>query len=226
MSKIRKDSIIVGLLFIIAIFASLIGGTIIEGVITTEGYLETLADNSSNLRFGVILELVNGIAVIGIAVILYKYIKIYSERYAVAYIGLRIIEAIACVLAAVIAMSFITLSRDFSALNLVNLNIIQNVINGFRNDILGILVPIFFSLSSFILYYTLYRIKLVPRYISIWGLIGVVLIFSMNVFGISGDIQMLFALPIITNELFLGFYLIIKGLKTNNNTLADNKSEL
>lgn len=48
----------------------------------------------------------------------------------------------------------------------------------------------------------------------------------MNVFGISGDIQMLFALPIITNELFLGIYLIIKGLKNNKNTLADNRSEL
>lgn len=218
MRKIRKDSIAVGLLFIIAIFASLIGGTIIESVITTEGYLETLTNNSSSLRVGVILELVNGIAVIGIAVILYKYIKIYSERFAVAYIGLRIIEAIACVFAAITAMSFITLSRDFSAVDLANLNVIENVINGFRNNVLGIVVPIFFSFSSFMLYYTFYRIQLVPRYISIWGLIGVVLIFSMNVFGISGNIQMLFALPIITNELFLGFYLIIRGLKNSENT--------
>jgi len=220
MSKIRKDSIVVGLLFIIAIFASLIGGTIIDGVITTEGYLETLSNNSSSLRLGVILELVNGIAVIGIAVILYKYIKIYSERFAVAYIGLRIIEAVACVFAAVIALSFITLSGNFLTVDLANLNAIENVINGFRNDVLGVLVPIFFSISSFILYYTFYRVKLVPRYISIWGFIGVVLIFSMNVFGISGNIQMLFALPIITNELFLGFYLIIRGLKNSDNTKA------
>jgi hypothetical protein len=218
MNEIRKDSIFVGLLFIIAIFASLIGGTIIEGVITNEGYLQTLSTNSSGLRFGVILELINGIAVIGIAIILYKYIKNYSEKFAVAYLGLRVIEAIACVFAAVIALSFITLSKDYSAIDLANLNVIANVVNGFRNDILGILVPIFFSFSSLILYYTLYRIKLVPRYISIWGSIGVVLIFSMNVFGISGDIQMLFALPIITNELFLGFYLIIRGLKTKDIT--------
>ncbi|MFH0767873.1 MAG: DUF4386 domain-containing protein [Bacillota bacterium] len=215
MSTVRKDSIIIGLLFIIAMIGSLLGGTIIEGVIATDGYLETLLDNSLGLMVGVILEITNGIAVIGIAVILYKYIKELNERLAVGYTGLRIIEAISCVFAAVVAMSFITLSKNFSAIDSANLNVIENVIYGFRSDILGLLVPIFFSFSGLILYYVLYKTKLVPRFISIWGIIAVVLIFSMNVFGISGNIQILFALPIITNELFLGFYLIFRGFKFN-----------
>ncbi len=215
MSVVKKESIFIGVLFIVAIFASIIGGSIIESVIAVDGYLEELSSNQSTLLVGIILELINGLAVFGIATLFYKYIKKFSEKLAIAYFGIRIIEAIACIFAAVITISLITLSKDYSIIDSANLGVIENVILGMRNDMISVVVPIFFSLSGLALYYVLYKTSYVPKFIPLWGFIGVVLIIMMNIIDI-GEFQMVFALPIILNELFLGVWLILKGLKVSD----------
>lgn len=212
MSIVKKESIIIGVLFIIAIFTSIIGGLIIESVITVDGYLETLSVRYTTLMTGVILELINSLAIIGIATLLYKYIKKLSGQLAIAYFGIRIIEAMSCMLAAIFAMTLITLSKDFSIIDSANLGVFEHVIIGERNDMINVLVPIVFSLSGLILYYALYKTSLVPKFIPLWGFIGIMLMIIMNIFDI-GNFQMILALPIILNELFLGFWLIIKGFK-------------
>lgn len=63
-------------------------------------------------------------------------------------------------------------------------------------------------------YYLLYQTKLVPRWLSAWGLIAVVLVLTWNLletFGISFNVGIIFGLPIILNEIFLGIWLIVKG---------------
>jgi hypothetical protein len=84
-----------------------------------------------------------------------------------------------------------------------------------RAGISGLLIPVFLGIGALVLYGTLYRARLLPRYISAWGWIGAVLILALNLmltFGIElGNLAMLFALPIITNEIFLGIWLIVKG---------------
>jgi hypothetical protein len=61
----------------------------------------------------------------------------------------------------------------------------------------------------------LYQFKLLPKFISIWGFVGAALILALNVlltFGVEvGSIGLVLALPIISNEIFLGIWLIAKG---------------
>jgi hypothetical protein len=78
----------------------------------------------------------------------------------------------------------------------------------------GQITGIFFSLAALLLFYLLYQTKLVPRFISIWGLISVALVFAWNVIeliGISISFGMILAIPMILNEIFLAIWLIIKG---------------
>ena len=79
-----------------------------------------------------------------------------------------------------------------------------------RSELLGILVPIFFGLGALIFYALVFKTRLLPRFISIWGFAGVLLMGALNIFDL-GDSSMFFALPIITNEIFLGIWLIAKG---------------
>ena len=83
-----------------------------------------------------------------------------------------------------------------------------------RAQLVGQILAIFFGLSALLFYYLLYQLKLVPRFISVWGLIGAVLILTWNlllIFGVSVSIGMILALPMILNEIFLGIWLIAKG---------------
>ena len=76
------------------------------------------------------------------------------------------------------------------------------------------MLGIFFGLAALLFYYLLYRSKLVPRFISVWGFIAVVLVLAWNlveIFGISVSFGMILALPMILNEIFLGIWLIVKG---------------
>jgi hypothetical protein len=76
------------------------------------------------------------------------------------------------------------------------------------------LLTVFFSLGALVFYYLLYQTKLVPRWLSVWGLIAVVLVLTWNLletFGISLNVGIVFGLPIILNEIVLGIWLIGKG---------------
>lgn len=83
-----------------------------------------------------------------------------------------------------------------------------------RGNLTGLLAAVFFSLGALMLYYSMYQSILVPRFISVWGLIAVVLVLTWNLletFGISLSAGIVIGLPIILNEILLGIWLIIKG---------------
>jgi ABC-type iron transport system FetAB permease component len=69
------------------------------------------------------------------------------------------------------------------------------------------------------LYGLLFRSSLVPRFISVWGLIAVVLLVAANVVALdpSGDFQpaMLLFLPMVLNEPLLAVWLIVKGFTSS-----------
>ena len=70
---------------------------------------------------------------------------------------------------------------------------------------------IFFALSTLPFYYMLYQSKLIPRWLSAWGLIGgifVILYGLVAMFGYSPDIL---AAPIAVQEMVLAVWLIVKG---------------
>ena len=72
-----------------------------------------------------------------------------------------------------------------------------------------------FSVSALILNYLLYRSRVVPTWISIWGFIGGVLLLAsaiIEMFGTAlGGWQAIFTAPIGVNEMVLAVWLIIKG---------------
>jgi hypothetical protein len=78
------------------------------------------------------------------------------------------------------------------------------------------MVSITLGLGALLLYTMLYRSKLIPRFISVWGLIGAITVLTttmLDIFALSVGpaIGLVLGLPMLLNELFLGVWLIIKG---------------
>jgi hypothetical protein len=83
------------------------------------------------------------------------------------------------------------------------------------NSWAGKLATVAFVLGAIGLYSLFYRSRLVPRFISAWGLIGVVLLIVANLLAVDvtagfQPAAVLF-LPIVLNELFLAIWLIVRG---------------
>ena len=152
---------------------------------------------------------------------MFPIFKKYNEALALGYVGFRIIEATILVLAAIIPLSLIALSQEYVKAGAPDASHFQTLGASFlatRAHLAGLILVIFFGLGALLFYYLLYQSKLVPRFISVWGFIAIVLVLIWNLleaFGISVSAGMILALPMILNEIFLGIWLIVKGFNSS-----------
>ena len=152
-----------------------------------------------------LFEVISGIAVIGIAVLMFPLFKRYNEKLSILYIVFRSIEGGLMIIA-----GFLFLSNSTSLL-------------GIRD---GIYVGhgYIFAVAALMFYHLLYTSKLIPRFISVWGFIAAILLIFVNLLEVMGIIpaSIFLYLPIITNEVFLAMWLIFKGF---NPSAIDSESD-
>jgi len=79
-----------------------------------------------------------------------------------------------------------------------------------------------YGLGALIFNYLLYQSELIPRWISVWGVIGATLLLAMGLLRMfsDSDFVILLAIPIILNELVLAGWLIVKGFNSSTITFA------
>ena len=76
------------------------------------------------------------------------------------------------------------------------------------------MVTIALVLGALAFYYMLYQTRLVPRFISVWGLVAAIAVLAtamLDSFGISPGILDYLGVLMLLNELFLGVWLIVRG---------------
>ncbi|MCJ7711681.1 MAG: DUF4386 domain-containing protein, partial [Chloroflexi bacterium] len=206
-------------LFLVAMVSSIFGGGLIESVLETPEHISDAYENSTLLVIGALLELLTAAAVVGIAVMMFSILARYSENMARAYVCYRVLEAAIVAIAVITPLALITLSQDLTAAGSSDSSSLQTLgaaLVELRGRMAGLLVPVFFSLSAVILYWSLYQSRFVPRFISVWGLIGVALLIVYNLletFGVVITGAIVLALPIILNEVFLAIWLIARGFR-------------
>ena len=221
MNANRTTATIVGALFLIAMVTSLVGGIWLESITGEPGYLAEVSSQRTQVLLGVLLELVNCLAVVGIAAALFPLMRVQNEALAAGYLGTRIVEAVVLSVAATSPLLLVTLGEEYLAAGAPDAAYFQTagtLVMAARGHLASLLTPIFFSLGALLLYVFLYRSRLVPRFIPVWGFIGVVALFTWNMleaFGMSISAGMVFALPMILNEIFLGIWLLAKGFNSS-----------
>jgi len=178
MNKKRKISIIVGVLFLVALFANLVA----EGIRADESLMYSV----------IILDLFSAIGVIGIGIFMYPMLRKY-QKLAFSYAVLRILEGI---------IFFMMIMFLFFAIN-------------FSIDFNSIYVYVF-VLGGLIFYSLLYRLKLIPNWLSICGVVAMIMLLIANIFGLLGEgsaLMILLAFPIALQEFVLAIWLIAKGFR-------------
>ncbi|MEM8831707.1 MAG: DUF4386 domain-containing protein [Cyanobacteria bacterium P01_G01_bin.19] len=223
MNENRKTAIIVGILFITATLAISISQVILNPILETPDFLVDIRANGNQFVQGVLLELINALASVGIAIAIFPVLKKSSERIAIGYVSFRTIEASIGVVAATKLLSLLTLSQtDTIAGNSITSD--SNNLSAYllaAHDWTFLLLLLVFSLGALLLYPVLYNSQLVPRFISIWGFVGAIILLTANLlilFGytnINSAIDNFLSLPIGLNEMVLAVWLIAKGFNSS-----------
>ena len=207
MKNYKGNSKFAGSMFLLAMAASLTGGILVQGVIDKPDFMNDILRLKGVILAGVILELINAFAVIGIAAAFWTPFKQRYPSIAIGYLSVRIIESAVCAAAAFIPITLLTLARQNS-----NAAMTADMMRTIRGDLVAYAVPIFFGVGAILLYTMLCRSRLIPKYIAVWGLIATIAVMA-NMCVPVVELKAVLALPIIANEIYLGLYLLIKGFR-------------
>ena len=169
----------------------------IVGVLILLAYALLGSNNPEQKVMGMFLEAISGFAVITIAILLFPLFKPHNNKASFWYLISRFIEGGLMVIAGIL---FLANSPQLL---------------GIRDTIyLG--HGYIFSVAALIFYYLFYISKLIPRFISIWGIVASILLILVMLLQVTKIIpeSMIFYLPIISNEVFLAIWLIVKGFSS------------
>jgi len=227
MDSNRKTAIIVGVLFIIATAAPIISvvplGVVPLGFLGSEGdpdYLTAISENENQVLIGVLLWLIQTASVVMIPIMMFPILKKHSESLALGYVGARIFEGFFVAVNVISLLSLLSLSREF-------VNAGAPVASYFQTsgalllaviDWGSVLLDFPFCLSALVFNYVLYQSKLIPRWLSVLGLIGGALWLAtapVRMFGLSPPMIEILALPIAAQEMILAAWLIVKGFNSS-----------
>ncbi|MEJ2241377.1 MAG: DUF4386 domain-containing protein [Candidatus Bathyarchaeota archaeon] len=218
MDSTRKTSIIVGVLFLIATIIIIIGG-IFSFSIYESDYLIAVASNENQVIFGALLEIVATAAIVGIPIAMFPLLKKFNESLALGYVAIRIFEGLTIFLNTIVLLSILTLSQEF--VNTLSPDVLYfqttgNLLLTVREQI-SVLVDFSFPIGALVFNYLLYKTRLIPRWISVLGLLGGALWLiatPFRLFGFNPEQIDFLALPIAAQEMILAIWLIIKGFNS------------
>lgn len=219
MDYYRKLAIIAGVFFIIYTSGDILS-FLFTGSVSAPDYLVSVSANAGLVGTGALLLLIGGACAVGIAISLYPVLKKFNAGLALGAAGFRISEGVLRFVAVSIGLLLlITLSQQFVNAGAPDSSYFQT---------LGVLVSagyhwvsnvgyLVFSIGALLYYIIFYRTKLVPRWISVWGLVAAILgmiscaLVTVGLIPFSGTEQTVMELPMLPQEMVLAAWLIAKG---------------
>jgi len=215
--KSNKKSIrIVGILFLVQMTTAILSySVILEPILYKQDFIKFLSSNSFQVTIAMFLDLACGLSVFGIAILLFPILKKYNERIALWYVGLRLSELLTFVIGGILLLTLLSISLDYGQAepsDVIHFKILAKYLLNARGNTQNISLLIYcFGTSMF--YYLLFYTKLIPRFITVWGLISVALLFAEIISNIFNESLggMMIMMPLGLNEIFLGIWLIVKG---------------
>lgn len=221
MNTKRRTAIIAGVLFIIATAASLLGSGLTGSIVGAPDYLVQVAANKNLVVLGALLTFVAAAGSAGIAISLYPVLRKHNEGLALGAVAFRLVEAVFYIVGALGLLSLLSLGQEYAsagsqaAPTLQVLGTLLLAVRSWAGFVFGV---ISFCMGAAMYYYVLYQSRLIPRWLSTWGLAGLALVFSMALLIAFGErpsgpsgLLVLLAVPIALQEIVLAVWLIVKG---------------
>ena len=114
MNSNRKTAIMVGALFLFSNVTFLLGAFVfVEPILGAPDYLTLASANKAQVVLGALLEIVNGIAYVGIAVLVFPILRVRFESMALWYVCFRIIEFVMQTLSDMSPLTLVKVSETY-----------------------------------------------------------------------------------------------------------------
>ena len=210
---------VAGVLFITATAASLVSTSLLNPVLNGSGYLARIFAHQDRVIAGVSVELLAAFSGAAIAISLYPVLARHRPGLALGSVGFRLIEGILYVVGAIGALLLVILSQQAASAKtpLAPYFSTTGALLRALRDQTTLAAVLGFYIGAGMYYWIFFQTGLVPRWLSGWGLAGVILGFTAAIlvlFRVTGYMsapQVLLNIPIGVNEMVLAVWLIVRG---------------
>jgi hypothetical protein len=190
-SSVRRTARIVGVLFLAGYLAYGVGSLIAKGSADRSG-------STALFVTGAALMLLNSAFVIGIGVLMFPILRPHNKAIAAGYLGTRIFEGVVL------------------AIGLVSLIVLTGSAAIHANSVCYNIAEAGLGIGSLFFCALLFRTRLVPRFLAVWGFIGYACFAGgtlLELFGVAGT-GLVGAIPGGLFELTFAIWLIAKGFSS------------
>ena len=228
----RMNAAIVGVLFILGTVPALMSLPLALNTVNAPDHLTAISTNEGQMILFTAIKFIMGIACAGIGLALYPILKKYNDGLAFGAAGFRVIEGALHIVGALLYVVLLALSQEYVKAGAPASSYFQTadvVINsgiGWFRDVAMLLT---FGIGALMYYIVFYQYRLVPRWLTVWGLVGITLniISALSVvfhlLPSAGTIQVILLMPILPQELVLAVWLIAKGFNPSAGTSLSAK---
>ena len=228
MNSSRKIAILVGVLFLIGTVAGVLSVVFTGPILGAPDYLSKVAASKNQLIIGALLVLLMGFALAMVPVMMFPIFKKHNEVLALGSVVFRgVLEAVTYIAIVISWLLLLTLSQEYVKAGAPDASYFQSLgtllleaVN-WINQILAIV----FSLGALMIYYLFYQSKLIPRWLSAWGLIGAILYLATPLLGMFGSGLEILMAPLALQEIVLAIWLIAKGFNQSAIAYESAKTE-
>ena len=223
MPSYRRNAIAVGVLFIACSAASILSAVPTAGLLDAPVDLARLAANDGRVVLGALIEFVWAATAAGIAIALYPVVRRHNRALALGSVAGRVVEGAFVLIGALSLLTLLGVSQEAVAGASADASSYQAVATSLlaaRDWTFGFVAMLPFLVGALMYYYLLFMARLVPRWLSGWGLVAVGLALVATVysgftqeFGFS-SVNTVLNVPIGVQEMVLAVWLIVKGFKS------------
>lgn len=229
MNTYRMNSVMAGALYLLGtvfgILGGIVGGKVLGSLITGTqiagvNMLELAASEVAKTSAGAFFTFLMGISLMGMTLFLYPVFKKDSEELALGLVLFRgALEGTSYFITVLGMLTMVALGGQYLAAgsDTTALQSMSNVLYQFMSlkTPYGTFV---FLIGATCLYFSFYRTRLIPRWLTIWGLIGVIPYLAnavLPLLHVDLGFGMALDMPLAIQELVMGAWLVIKGFNKN-----------
>jgi len=220
MNSNKKTARIVGVLYIIGTIAGMLSVVLTRPVLGGSDFLVNVSTHEIQIIAGALFVLIMGFALAMVPVMMFPLLKKYNEALALGYVVFRgALETVIYIVLAISWLFLIPVSQEYVKAGTPDASYFQTLgavlLKG--HDLIGPVQTIVFCLGALIFYYLLYQTKLIPRWLSGWGLIAIIpylaagLLILFGFFGPLSTSEIVLVFPLALQEMVMAVWLIVKG---------------
>ena len=221
MNKGRKLTAIAGALFMLGTVFGVLSMSATSALRSGSNLLEVVSQNPNQVITGSMLVLLMGLSLSLMAVCLYPVLSKQNRLFALGYVVFRGGLEMVTYMASAISWLFLLPLSSYAMQNgkEMDAGITALADSLFASVEITSILTIVFIVGLLMFYSTLYQGRLVPRWLSLWGLIGAVpylIAFMLQMYGVISDADTIFnimIMPLALQEMALALWMIIKGFK-------------